>query len=72
MCNTCKLREENADQYKLNMEWLGHAQAEEMHARYAVSNTSLNDGTSGYHLEMKGYHKCQRLKLEQQMRAQKS
>jgi hypothetical protein len=68
MCENCKERAENPSQYKLRMEWLDHGQCEEMHQRYARTNTALNDGTSGYHREMQGYHKAQRLQLEKRMR----
>jgi hypothetical protein len=68
MCENCKERAENPAQYKLRMAWLEHCHAEEMHERYARSNTALNDGTSGYHREMQGYHKARRLQLEKKMR----
>jgi hypothetical protein len=50
------------------MEWLSHGQAEEMHQRYAKTNTVLNEHTDGYHREMQAYHKNERLKLERQMK----
>lgn len=54
---------------QLSYEWIGHALSEEFHQRMARSNGPLNDGTSGYHREMQGWHKCQRLALEKTMRA---
>jgi len=67
-CENCELRATNEARYKLKMEWLSHGQAEEMHQRYAKTNTVLNEHTDGYHREMQAYHKNERLKLERQMR----
>lgn len=59
-CENCKLEQTNPELYKLKMDWLGHAQSEEFHQKNPQGNPY-----------MFGYHKNERLKLEEKMKKYK-
>lgn len=60
-CENCQLEQTDPELYKMRTSWLGHAQSEEFHQKHAKGNRY-----------MFGYHKAERLKLEEKMRKHKN